>query len=39
MTEADFLRCTDPDTMLDYLHGRVSERKIRLFGSNSSDRL
>lgn len=30
-TEADWLACTDPDAMLDYLRLRVSERKLRLF--------
>jgi hypothetical protein len=31
MTEADWLACGDPMTMLDALRGRASERKLRLF--------
>lgn len=31
MTEADWLGCTDPELMLDYLRGRTSDRKLRLF--------
>src|SRR5215472_8133458 len=31
MTEADWLTCGDPMTMLDALRGRASERKLRLF--------
>jgi hypothetical protein len=31
MTEAKWLRCNEPVTMLEYLRGRVSERKVRLF--------
>jgi hypothetical protein len=30
MTEAEWLACTDPQPMLEYLRGRVSERKMRL---------
>lgn len=29
MTEADWLRCTGP--MLDFVRGKASERKLRLF--------
>lgn len=32
MTEAEWLTCTDPGPMLEYLKGRASERKLRLFG-------
>jgi hypothetical protein len=31
MTEADWLACGDPMTMLEALRGRASERKLRLF--------
>jgi hypothetical protein len=32
MTEAEWLTCEDPITMLAFLRGRGSERKFRLFG-------
>jgi hypothetical protein len=31
MTDADWLSCGNPDEMLDYLDGKISERKLRLF--------
>jgi len=31
MTEADWLACTDPVPMLDFLRGKVSARKLSLF--------
>jgi hypothetical protein len=31
MTEAEWLACADPVPMLDFLRGRASERKVRLF--------
>jgi hypothetical protein len=32
VTEAEWDTCTDPQPMLEFLHGRASERKLRLFG-------
>ncbi len=31
MTEAEWLACTDPEPMLAFLHGKVSDRRFRLF--------
>jgi hypothetical protein len=31
MTETDWLTCNEPTRMLEYLHGRASYRKLRLF--------
>jgi hypothetical protein len=31
MTEAEWLSATDPSTLLEFLEGRASERKLRLF--------
>jgi hypothetical protein len=31
MTEAKWLACTSPDPMLEFLRGKASERKLRLF--------
>jgi hypothetical protein len=30
-TEADWVECVDPDSMLEFLRGKVSDRKLRLF--------
>jgi hypothetical protein len=32
MTESEWLACDDPPSMLKFLFGRASERKLRLFG-------
>jgi hypothetical protein len=31
MNEEEWLKCTDPDRMLDHLYGMVGDRKMRLF--------
>ena len=31
MTEAEWLACTDPELMLNFLRGKVSDGKLRLF--------
>jgi hypothetical protein len=33
MNEAEWLECTDPRPMLQFLHGKASSRKLRLFAS------
>jgi hypothetical protein len=33
MTESDWVNATDPTPMLEFLRGRVSDRKLRLFGA------
>jgi biotin carboxyl carrier protein len=36
MTEAEWLACTNPNTMVEFLRGKVSDRKLRLFGCASA---
>jgi hypothetical protein len=31
MAEAEWLACTEPERMLEYLRHKASERKLRLF--------
>jgi hypothetical protein len=33
MTEAEWLACTDPGPMMEYLRGKASDRKLQLFAS------
>src|SRR5947209_7031106 len=39
MTEAEWLVCTDPQPILDFLRGKTSERKLRLFACACCHRL
>jgi len=32
MTEAEWLKCVEPMPMLEFLRGKISDRKLRLFG-------
>ena len=38
MTEQDWLNCGDPEPMLKFLRGRVTERKLRLFALHTGRR-
>jgi hypothetical protein len=37
MTEAEWLSCIDPEPMLAFLHGKVSERKLRALRVRAKD--
>jgi hypothetical protein len=39
MTEQEWLSCTDPDLMLNFLRGKVSDRKLRLLTVSSGRRV
>jgi hypothetical protein len=39
VTEADWLACTDAQKMLEYLRGRASDRKLRLFACGGCRRI
>lgn len=39
MTESEWLSCTDPRPMLDFLQGTASDRKLRLFAAAAFGRL
>src|SRR4051812_8105905 len=38
MTEAEWLACEDPNRMLEFLDGKASEEKLRLFYISVSER-
>src|SRR5262245_16335653 len=39
MDEAEWLACTEPKPMLEFLKGKASDRKLRLFGCACCRRL
>lgn len=39
MTEAEWLTCSEPTLMLDFLRDKASDRKLRLFSVASSRRI
>ena len=39
MTDQEWLQCTDPTSMLEFLHGKISDRKLRLLATGCCRRV